>query len=247
MFDKYIDRVVVHKRFGEGRINAIEDGYALVSFEDKETKFQFPAGFGQDGFIKFDDEELQSEVLEMSEKLKAEEAEEKRRLYEEKEREREKAKKKAGSSERSEVFRKTLSYGDSFKTHAEALNSCFGFNYTTYQKAYKAVDDKFGVWFPSIAQFIQGKYVATDTSAGWINVISEGGNVITEKSEDASKNMDKPTSEKLDRFVFAKMDGETYMFVGVYKFIDGGDFQADGFRFERIGKKVNLQTMEITD
>ena len=247
MFDKYIDREVIHKRFGEGRITAIEDGYATVIFEEKETKFLFPAGFGRDGFVKFADEELQAEVLDMSENLKAEEAEEKRRLYEDKEQEREKSKKKTGSTERAEVFRKTLSYGDSFRTHADALNSCFGFNYTTYQQAYKEVDDKYAVWFASIAKIIDGKYVAADSGNGWINVLSEGGRVLTEKNEDDAKNVYKERRELFDRFVFAKMDDETYTFIGVYRYDVKESSTETGFKFVRLGTKVNLQTMEITD
>lgn len=246
--NKYVGAEVIHKMFGKGKIVCIDERHATVSFESKDSKFEFPKGFGASGFIRFIDKDLQAEVENIKDKYLAEETAEKRRLFVERAAEREKAKKasKNKGNERSEVLRKTLSYGDSFNTHADALNSCFGYHYIHYQRPYKNVEDKFGVWFPSIARFSRGKYVATETSAGWINVISEGGNVITEKSEDAAKNVERPNDKKLDRFVFAKMDGETYTFIGVYRCVDSGNIQENGFKYERIGTKVYLPTMEIT-
>lgn len=249
MKNKYVGAEVIHKIFGKGKIVSIDERHAIVSFESKESKFEFPRGFGTGGFVKFIDKDLQVEVEKLNDKYLVEETAEKKRLRAERESEREKAKKesKTSSNERSKVLRKTLSYGDSFNTHADALNSCFGYHYNTYRRPYKNVDDKVGVWFPSIARFIQGKYTSTETSAGWVNVISEGGNVITEKSEDASKNVERSNDKKLDRFVFAKMDGETYTFIGVYRCVDSGNIQENGFKYERIGTKVYLPTMEISD
>lgn len=63
----------------------------------------------------------------------------------------------------------------------------------------------------------------------------------------AAKNIERKKDKKLDRFVFAKMDGETYTFIGVYRCVDSGNIQENGFRYERIGTRVYLPTLEISD
>ena len=78
-------------------------------------------------------------------------------------------------------------YGDgiigpetSFVTHADALNSCFGFHYKIYQKAYKVLGNGYSVWFPNIARKVGNQYLSSDEYSGWLNILSDSGETIAQ-------------------------------------------------------------------
>ena len=243
--NNYQGDVVFHKMFGKGIIKAIEENRLIVDFEGTEKKFKFPDAFEE--FLKFENDEKQLEVNALIEADKAEkenaaikkakERQEQALLYEKKKKERKDA--------RIAPAREYLVKGTTFATHKDALNECFGFQYKHFQQAYKVVDDKFAVWFPSIARRIQDTFVATETSNGWVNVISEKDTVITEKHENNSMNTERDPKFDLDRFVFAKLDGEGYCFIGVFRTEHADKPWETGYRYRLIGTKVNLKTMEI--
>lgn len=243
--DKYIGEVIIHKAFGKGTINDFAGDKVVVDFNGTEKMFKFPDAF--ESFIKFENADKQSEVTALVEDKKEQKAEEVARIAKEREEQLLQAQqaKKDKRNTRIIPHKEILSKGDTFSTHKDALNDCFGFQYEHYQPAYKVVDDKFAVWFPSIARRIQGEYIATETSNGWVNILSENDTVIIEKHEDNTKNTERDPQFDLDRYVFAKFDGENYRFIGVYRPEHADKPWETGYKYKLIGTKVNLRTMEI--
>ena len=241
----YIGERVTHKAFGSGVIKNIENDRVIIEFTSEEKTFKFPDAF--ETFVKFEDTDKQEAVkaiIDINKKLK-EEAAEQLAIEREKQLQLEKQAKKDKRNSRVVPHKEFLTKGDTFSTHKDALNDCFGFQYEHFQPAFKVVDDKFSVWFPSIARRVQGEYISTETSNGWINVLSENDTVITEKHEDVEKNTKREAKFDLDRFVFAKFDGDSYRFIGVYRPEHADRPWETGYRYKLIGTKVNLRTMEI--
>ena len=67
-----------------------------------------------------------------------------------------------------------------FSTHADVLNNCFGFHYKHYQKAYKDLENGYAVWFPRIARKAGDQYMSSDDYWGWLNILSDSGETITQ-------------------------------------------------------------------
>ena len=96
-------------------------------------------------------------------------------------------KSKADRTGVAETKAETYYYGEriigsktSFATHADALNACFGFSYKHFQKAYKDLENGYAVWFPNIARKIDDHYISTDDYFGWVNILSDSGDTITQ-------------------------------------------------------------------
>lgn len=243
--NSYDGETVTHKMFGKGIIKHIVGDKVVLDFNGTEKTFKFPDAF--ETFLKFDDADKQTEVTALVEEKKKQKSEEVAKLAKEREEQMLQAQqaKKDKRNTRVVPHKEILTKGDTFTTHKDALNECFGFQYEHFQPAYKVVDDKFSVWFPSIARRVQDEYVSTETSNGWINVLSENDTVITEKHEDGTKNTERDPKHNLDRYVFAKFDGENYRFIGVYRPEHADRPWETGYKYTLIGTKVNLRTMEI--
>jgi len=243
--NNYIGEAITHKAFGKGTIKNIEGDKVVLDFNGTEKTFKFPDAF--ETFIKLDDAGKQTEVTALVEEKKKQKSEEAAKLAKEREEQMLQAQQAKKDKRNTRVIphKEILIKGDTFTTHKDALNECFGFQYEHFQPAFKVVDDKFSVWFPSIARRVQGEYVSTETSNGWINVLSENDTVITEKNEDGTKNTERDPKYDLDRYVFAKFDGENYRFIGVYRPEHADRPWETGYKYKLVGTKVNLRTMEI--
>ena len=241
----YVGKTVLHGTFGKGEVKEIVGDKVILNFNGVEKKFPFPNVF--ESLAKFDDADIQDKVMILIKEMKQKKVEENAALS----REREEQKKQIQQSQKEKLNervtprKETLIKGETFRTHSDVLNECFGFRYKSYQQAFKVVDDKFAVWFPNIARNIQGKYVPTEKSNGWINVLSENETVITETNKDKTKNTERERKFYLDRFVFAKFD-EDYRFIGVYGPEKSDEIREKGYRYSLIGTRVNLRTMEIS-
>lgn len=234
-----IGQTVTNKMNKKGTVESYEEGRIVVSFSDREATFQCPMAFA-DGFLRAEDDSLQ-------EKLLAEAAEVKKKAEEMKAESIalriQKQKEETANRGKRGAHRAMVTKGEVFRTHAEALNECFGYSYKHFQTAFKQIDDENGAWFPSIAKRVMGEYVAADTSYGWLNVLCENETVILEKNvEDPSKNTTRDKSG--NRFVFAKFDGEdVYTFIGLFS--SDPVPTKDGFRYELLGTQIDLDKMEV--
>lgn len=88
-----INQVVAHKRFGEGKIIALEGKYVRVQFPDKERIIDFPGAF--ESFLRCEDAELQVEIEGLIAEKKAADARMKAEAHEAKLRAIEEAKRQA--------------------------------------------------------------------------------------------------------------------------------------------------------
>lgn len=238
-----VDHTVHHKSWGEGRIFKAEDKYVWVDFSTVgEKSFQFPKAFTS--FLTLDDAELQSEILEENHRL----SEAERKLAEtavkvEPVKLAPEIQTKHSEDNDSVVFNgHILETGNSFRTHAEVFNKCFGYDYKHYQKAYKDMGNGYAVWFPCIAkQGIEG-YVSTDEYSGWINTLLDDNKILIQydKGEYVPGKTD-----MTKRLVFAKFDGDKrYTFVGVYvpsKRVEKGNEHI------RIGTKFDLDSFQVIE
>jgi hypothetical protein len=143
-----------------------------------------------------------------------------------------------------EHIRAFINIGDTFRTHADVLNECFGFKFKHYQRAYKVINENYAIWFPTIAKRMEGEYSPSKNSYGWINVISEHNTIITEKNEEKNKNQIREAKYELDRFVFAKFD-KGYTFIGVFRPESVVEPWKTGYRYKRIGTNVDLKSLNI--
>ncbi len=246
-FSELEGQKVQHKAFGVGKIISVEDNKVKVDFTVGVKEFVYPDAFEK--FLKIEDSKLEKNIDELIDENKEKKnIEREQSIREREERFKQEQKEKAKRREtRIEPRRDFLSKGDRFRTHADALNDCFGFQYEHYQTAFKVIEEgKYAVWFPTIAKRVGDEYTATDNSYGWINVLSEHDTVLTEKNQDTSKNAARDIKFEWDRFVFAKFD-EGYTFIGVYRPIDSPKPWETGYKYELLGTKVNLKTLEILD
>lgn len=231
---------VINKKFGKGTVADIVDGRVRVLFPVREVKFVYPKAFA-DGYLTIEDKTIQDELVRLA-------IEEENRKNEEKAAKKLEQEKKADEEKKlRKNHRSVVRRGDTFATHAEALNECFGYDYKHFQRAYLKVDDSTAVWFPSIARRVMGEFIAADNSFGWLNVLAENDTILYSKNvEDANKNSDDIDIDTRDRYIFAKFDGDTcYTFIGVYSAEQ--KVTENGFKHVRIGTAVNLDTMTIIE
>lgn len=253
---KIIGHGVTHISYGIGKIVSANNKQIQVLFTSGELKrYQYPQAFVS--YLQIDDKSLMLEILREESARQQKEEEEKKKLRAKQEADRqltaftEKNKNRkqtgnrysSGSKEEAHTYNgRILDLNSSFYTHAEALNSCFGYQYVHFQKAYKNLDNGYAVWFPRIAKMVGGQYLSSDQYWGWVNIISENGDTITQID-----NPDYPYSggepDKNKRIIFARFEGDNkYRFVGVYIFKQRF---SNGESFKRIGTKFDTKTMEI--
>lgn len=247
---------VTHISYGVGKIVSANDKQVQVQFESGELKrFQYPQAFVS--YLRIDDEALMSEILTEEQLRKQREDIEKAKLREKQETEKQHITVSSITTGKKQVKKSSVlktmprSYDGvildrniSYYTHAEALNTCFGYHYVNFQKAYKDLDNGYAVWFPRIAKKVGSQYLSSDSYWGWLNIMSENGDTITQMD-----NPDFPYSgegpDKNKRIIFARFEGDKkYRFVGVYKFekrISNGEI------FTRIGTKLDTKSMKIIE
>ena len=167
-----IGHSVTHISYGPGEILIANDKLVMVRFETGEyKKFQFPQAFAS--YLTIDDDTLQAEILDIdkerkrqadAEKIQKEAenaAEESHRINEAKARAvapQKASRQKLYSGPKTIDMTEVHMYGDgiigpetSFATHADVLNTLFGYRYKHYQKASKDLGNGYKVWFPNIA------------------------------------------------------------------------------------------------
>ncbi len=234
-----IGQNVINKAFGRGTIIDYDGKHIKVEFKTKTSDFLCPKAF-LDGFLSAENLELHDALINEASDVLEKEQQEKEAKRTEEERKREEERKNRGV--RGE-HKDTVMKGETFGTHADALNACFGYKYKHFQKAFKEIDEEYGAWFPSIAKRVMGEYLAADTGNGWLNILCENDTVILEKNvEDPNMNVTREKAGK--RFVFAKFDGsDVYTFVGLFS--SDPVPTENGFRYERLGTEIDLKTMEV--
>ena len=263
---KLVGQNVMHISYGPGEILTANDKLVMVRFETGEyKKFQFPQAFGT--YLKLNDEALMSEIQKeiqirkLDDERKEKEDREKAKLRVQQDAEKqmasaspakpnkEQARRRTTSKTRSAIKEEPRVYDGiiidletSFATHAEALNTCFGYHYVHYQKAGKDLENGFMVWFPRIAKKVSGQYLTSDNYWGWLNILSDNGDTITQMD-----NPDFPYSgdgpDKRYRIIFARFEGENkYRFIG---FFGRGERIQNGDRYTRLGTKFDTGKMKI--
>lgn len=256
---------VTHKSFGTGRILSVTETWIEVEFVTKGTKkVQFPQTFAS--YMRIDDEYLQSKIIALEEKRKADESRQKqieaeKRAYVQaqyetknqsnirKESEGDWLKSKSSRSGITETKAEIYYYGEgiigpktSFATHADALNACFGFKYKHFQKAYKDLENGYAVWFPNIARKIDDQYISTDDYFGWINILSDSGDTITQIDKTHSEPGRRDNNK---RVIFARFDNnKRYTFIGVFVFQERIN---NGHRYVRIGTIFDTKNLKIVE
>lgn len=224
-----IGRGVTHISYGTGTIVDVDELYIKVQYEKdgKTRKYQFPGIFSK--YLTIDDSSLQKELENMIQNLP---------------KDKDMPTVVQTTEKKKETFRKeSIEYPNSFATHAETLNICFGLDKGQAVKAYWKLDDGYSVWFPNIAKRYNEKYESTDKYSGWVNIAFDGGKTIIQidNPEVPSKP---PTGEDTNRrLVFAKFDGEErYTFMGVYapavRVENGYKFTRIGIKFDTVNKRI---------
>lgn len=137
-----------------------------------------------------------------------------------------------------------LELGATFSTHAEALNTCFGFRYKQYQQAYKDLGGGYAVWFPSIARKTLGEYVSTDSFSGWVNILSEDQETLLQVDNPIYGIRDK-NYDPNKRIIFARFEGDKrYRFIGIY----GSEKRVkNGYEYTRLGTMFDTISFQIIE
>ncbi len=234
ILQELIGEAVNHKSFGIGTITEVNGTEIKISFPSVGTKsFRYPTGFN---FIEFvDDESLTQEILAnrdvaLINKQKEAEA------------------KKAALLKRAEEIKEsgqieTLISGNTFKSHHDVLNECFGYKYKLYRNGYKRLSNEYAVWFPNIAKKVAGEYVSTDASKGWVNVMVDGGKEIIQMDHETIETLPEEKVDNCKCLIFiAREDKQGYEFIGVYTpaiRVDGG------YKHERLSTRFDCKNMAI--
>ena len=260
--DLLIGRRVKHKSFGIGEITSAKGEKIRVAFESGDTKaFQFPQAFT--AYLEIDDTSLMQEILKEEQERKVKEDIRRKKETEEQELQaRQMTEKKHAHISVERFGQRTYGltsgtreeprmYGDgiigpetSFATHADALNSCFGFHYKIYQKAYKVLGNGYSVWFPNIARKVGNQYLSSDEYSGWLNILSDSGDTITQYDniELSRKGRADDTNR---RIIFARFDNDKrYRFIGVYAYPERIE---NARRHTRIATMFDTKKMKIIE
>ena len=130
-----------------------------------------------------------------------------------------------------------------FSTHADVLNDCFGFHYKHYQKAYKDLENGYAVWFPRIARKAGNQYMSSDDYWGWLNILSDSGETITQMDNPDFPYAGEGRLDNNKRLIFARFDKDVgYRFIGVFVFKER---IRNGESFMRIGTVFDTSSMTI--
>ncbi len=254
---------VKHKSFGSGKITSVNGDKLRVTFETGDTKvFKFPQAFT--AYLEIDDTSLMQEILVEESKRKVkenvlwkEEAEMRqlRARQEDETRRRPISTESAGRNWGTYEFtagnrEEAKTYKDGiigpttvFATHAGALNACFGYHYKNYQKAYKNLGNGYAVWFPNIARKAGNQYLSSDEYWGWLNVLSDSGDTLTEFDNPDFTGSSGP--DKNRRIIFARFKNDRgYRFIGIYAYpkrVENGD------EYTRIATVFDTKRMKVID
>ena len=255
---------VTHISYGPGEISTANDKLVLVRFETGEyRKFQFPQAFAS--YLKIDDDTLQTEILDIEKERKRQAdaekrqkeaenaAEESRRINDAKKltaATQKPSKPKHASGPKMVNMTEVRMYGDgiigpetSFATHADVLNTLFGYRYKHFQKAYKDLDNGYGVWFPNIASRVGDKYLSSDEYWGWVNILSDSGDTVTQIDNPEYTYSGTGEPDKNKCFIFARFErNKRYTFIGLF-----GPARREGNKTirTRIGEIVDIKNMKI--
>ena len=119
-----------------------------------------------------------------------------------------------------------------FKYIIDALNQCFGKNYTSYRQGrswyFNHIDDDTMVWFPKITNNIDAKWRN--------NLLGDGKRIVEESSSNSSS-----PNDALPRITFAKFDDSGYQFIGVFIIDEEKSFPGHK-EYTRICDYVDLRT-----
>ena len=261
-----IGHSVTHISYGPGEISTANDKLVLVRFETGEyRKFQFPQAFAS--YLTIDDGSLQAEILDIEKDRKrladAEKRQKEAENAAEEARRINKAKAPAVATQKPSRPKNTSGpktvnmtevrmYGDgiigpetSFATHADVLNTLFGYRYKHYQKAGKDLGNGYKVWFPNIATKIGDQYLSSDDYWGWVNILSDSGDTITQidNADYTYHGTWKPSIDKC--FIFARFErNKRYTFIGLF-----GPARREGNKTirTRIGTVVDIRNMKIIE
>ena len=258
-----IGHSVTHISYGPGEILIANDKLVMVRFETGEyRKFQFPQAFAS--YLTIDDDTLQAEILDIDKELKQQDdaeksqkeaenaAEEARRINEAKAlaTAQKRSRPKLSGGPKTVNMTEVRMYGDgiigpetSFATHADALNTLFGYHYKHFQKAYKDLGGGYGVWFPNIATRVGDKYLSSDEYWGWVNIMSDSGDTVTQIDNAAYTNLRIGEPDKNRCFIFARFErNKRYTFIGLF-----GPARREGNKTirTRIGEIVDIKNMKI--
>lgn len=261
-----IGHTVTHIAYGSGEIIDANEKLITVQYKSgSPKKYQFPKAFVS--YLTIDDESMQADILEIEreqriqteaekkqqEAIKA--AQEANHIHEAKafaNHTPKSSKSKESRGQKTVDMKEVYMYGDgiigpktSFATHADVLNSLFGFNYKSYQKAFKHLENGYSVWFPNIATRVGDKYLSSDDYWGWVNILSDSGDTITQIDNTNYTYDSQGEPDKSKCFIFAKFErNKRYTFIGLFgpaKRIDNTTVRT------RIGKVVDLKNHRIIE
>lgn len=254
---------VTHIPYGPGEILTANDKLVMVRFETGEyRKFQFPQAFAS--YLTIDDDTLQAEILDIdkdrerqanAEKIQKETenaAEEARRINDTKAlaAAQKRSRPKLTGGPKTVNMTEVRMYGDgiigpetSFATHADVLNILFGYHYKHFQKAYKDLGNGYGVWFPNIATRVGDQYLSSDDYWGWVNILSDSGDTVTQIDNAAYTHNGTGEPDRNKCLIFARFErNKRYTFIGLF-----GPARREGNKTirTRIGEIVDIKNMKI--
>lgn len=224
---KLIGQSVKHVTYGSGIIASVNDKYIQVVFDRGESKrFQFPQVFVS--YLKVEDASLMSEILKEEQKRimadrrkkeelinirileKPEKVNSRGGIHDKKQKTEERVLpnnvKYRDNAEQGVSWGRIINLKTTFSTHADVLNDCFGFHYKHYQKAYKDLENGYAVWFPRIARKAGDQYMSSDDYWGWLNILSDSGETITQMDNPDFPYTGEGGPDNNKRLIFARFD-----------------------------------------
>lgn len=261
-----IGHSVTHISYGPGEILTANNKLVMVRFETGDyRKFQFPQDFAS--FLTIDDDSLQAEILEIEKERMRLDSSEKRQKNAAKTAEDTRhvndAKALARTAQGLSSVKKARGlkpvdmkevymYGDgiigpktSFATHADVLNTLFGYRYKSFQKAYKDLENGYSVWFPNIATRIGDQYLSSDDYWGWVNILSDSGDTVTQIDNAAYTHHGTGEPDRNKCFIFARFErNKRYTFIGLF-----GPARREGNKTirTRMGEVIDIKKMTIIE
>lgn len=111
-----------------------------------------------------------------------------------------------------------------FKYNSDAMNDCFGDNYTMYfREARKDSHDGCTAWFPKEAIISNGTYKPGSTEVNWKNILSEDGTKIKmflypgeSMKKDKEEYPTKPQASPMHCFLYSSKYNNEYKYVGTF-------------------------------
>ena len=108
------------------------------------------------------------------------------------------------------------------------------------------LDDTHMLWFPKMANYRNGKYIAPARAKGWTNYLTDNGETFIEEKENDTRSGNADGDGGLPRYTFGYYEDKGYIFLGVFQAVKD-KCRLGHFEFRKISDHIELEQYQSAD